>query len=80
MTEIDDLIVNRKYRGHGFGKKTLLQTLENTGSERMILLVAEWNTKDSTVKYSDIGIDFFMTCRGTQKTVQLNTIDSAEGF
>ena len=43
--EIDDLIVNIKYQGRGYGKKILLWALENIRTERVILHVAEWNER-----------------------------------
>ena len=43
--EIDDLIVNRKYQGLGYGRQILLWALEHMQSENVILHVAEWNRK-----------------------------------
>ncbi len=43
--EIDDLIVNRKYQGQGYGRQILLWALEHIQSEKVILHVAEWNRK-----------------------------------
>ena len=43
--EIDDLIVNRKYQGQGYGKQILLWALENMDSDRIILHVADWNKR-----------------------------------
>lgn len=43
--EIDDLIVNPKYQGKGFGKQILLWALENINSKRIILHVAAWNKR-----------------------------------
>ena len=43
--EIDDLIVNRKYQGQGYGKQILLWALEHMHSEKVILHVAKWNRK-----------------------------------
>ena len=43
--EIDDLIVNPKYQGKGYGKQILLWALENIKSKRIFLRVATWNKK-----------------------------------
>ena len=43
--EIDDLIVNTKYQGQGYGKQILLWALEHMNSERIILHVADWNKR-----------------------------------
>lgn len=43
--EIDDLIVNCKYQGQGYGKQILLWALDHIGSERIILHVADWNKR-----------------------------------
>jgi ribosomal protein S18 acetylase RimI-like enzyme len=45
--EIDDLIVNKKYQGRGFGKKLLLWAVNHIREytdEPITLTVAEWNT------------------------------------
>lgn len=43
--EIDDLIVNPKYQGLGYGRKILLWALAHMHTERVILHVAGWNEK-----------------------------------
>ncbi len=43
--EIDDLIVDRKYQGQGYGKQILLWALEHMDSEKIILHVADWNKR-----------------------------------
>ena len=43
--EIDDLIVNPKYQGQGYGKQILLWALEHMDSKRIILRVADWNKR-----------------------------------
>ena len=43
--EIDDLIVNSKYQGRGYGRQILLWALENINSKRIILRVAAWNKR-----------------------------------
>ena len=43
--EIDDLIVNRKFQGKGYGRQILLWALEHMNTERVILHVADWNKK-----------------------------------
>lgn len=44
-SEIDDLIVNRKYQGLGYGRQILLWALEHINAEKVILHVADWNEK-----------------------------------
>lgn len=46
--EIDDLIVNKKYQGKGYGKKLLLYAInkmQNLKVEKITLHVAKWNEK-----------------------------------
>ncbi|MDZ4992604.1 GNAT family N-acetyltransferase [Clostridium perfringens] len=46
--EIDDLIVNPKYQGKGYGKKLLLYAInkiQNLKAEKITLHVAKWNEK-----------------------------------
>ncbi len=43
--EIDDLIVNPRFQGKGYGKQLLLWALEHINTERIILHVAEWNKR-----------------------------------
>ena len=46
--EIDDLIVNPKYQGKGYGKKLLLfaiSSLQKRGKKPIFLHVANWNSK-----------------------------------
>ena len=43
--EIDDLIVDKRFQGCGYGRKILLWALKHIGSERIVLHVAEWNEK-----------------------------------
>ena len=43
--EIDDLIVNPKYQGQGYGRKILLWALSHMNSERIFLHVADWNQR-----------------------------------
>jgi ribosomal protein S18 acetylase RimI-like enzyme len=43
--EIDDLIVNTRFQGRGYGRQILLWALEHMNTERIILHVAEWNKK-----------------------------------
>ena len=52
--EIDDLLVNRLYQGHGYGKEILLWALQNMQSGHVILHVAEWNKKAINL-YKKIG-------------------------
>ena len=42
---IDDLIVNRKYQGQGYGWQILLWALSHMNSERIFLHVADWNQR-----------------------------------
>ena len=43
--EIDDLIVDPKYQGRGYGKQILLWALENIKTKNIFLRVADWNKK-----------------------------------
>ena len=43
--KIDDLIVNPKYQGQGYGRKILLWALSHMNSERIFLHVADWNQR-----------------------------------
>ena len=43
--EIDDLIVNRKYQGQGYGKQILLWAIEHMSTEKIVLHVSAWNEK-----------------------------------
>ena len=43
--EIDDLFVNPKYQGMGYGRQILLWALAHIRSDRIILHVAAWNRK-----------------------------------
>ena len=58
--EIDDLIVNRKYQGLGYGKQILLWALEHMHSEKVILHVAEWNQK-AICLYKKMGFEITKT-------------------
>ncbi len=54
--EIDDLIVNRRYQGRGYGRQILLWALEHMQSEKVILHVAEWNQK-AVFLYKKMGFE-----------------------
>ena len=43
--EIDDLIVNIRYQGQGYGRQILLWALSHIQADRVILHVAKWNQK-----------------------------------
>lgn len=43
--EIDDLIVNPKFQGQGFGKQLLLWALQNIQTGKVMLHVAAWNER-----------------------------------
>ena len=43
--EIDDLIVNPKCQGQGFGKQLLLWAIQNIQTEKVMLHVAAWNER-----------------------------------
>ena len=45
IARLDDLIVNSKYQGRGYGRQILLWALENINSKRIILRVAAWNKR-----------------------------------
>ena len=59
--EIDDLIVNPKYQGRGYGKQILLWALENIDSERIFLRVADWNKKAISL-YGKCGFEITGNC------------------
>jgi len=58
--EIDDLIVNPKFQGKGYGKQLLLWALEHVDTERVILHVAEWN-KRAVNLYTKNGFEIIET-------------------
>ena len=58
--EIDDLIVNPKFQGKGYGKQLLLWALEHVDTERVILHVAEWN-KRAVKLYTKNGFEIIET-------------------
>ena len=43
--ELDDLIVNIRYQGRGYGRQMLLWALSHMNKEKVILHVAQWNQK-----------------------------------
>ena len=43
--EIDDLLVNRRFQGRGYGRKILLWALERRKHARAVLHVAQWNQR-----------------------------------
>ena len=58
--EIDDLIVNSKYKGQGYGKQILLWALKNIQTQRPILHVAGWN-EEAVALYKNIGFEITET-------------------
>ena len=54
--EIDDLLVDKKYQGKGYGKQILLWEIENIDSGKIILHVAQWNEK-ATALYEKTGFE-----------------------
>ena len=44
-SEIDDLLVEKRFQGKGYGKQILLWALQNINANEIILHVAEWNQK-----------------------------------
>lgn len=58
--EIDDLIVNSKYQGMGYGKQILLWALKNIQIHRPILHVAGWNEKAINL-YKNVGFEITET-------------------
>lgn len=57
--EVDDLIVNQKYQGRGYGKKLLLWAMEQIrerSSEPIVLHVAERNAR-AVVIYKTVGFE-----------------------
>lgn len=43
--EIDDLIVDKRFQGQGYGKKILIWAIHHIGTEQIELHVAEWNQR-----------------------------------
>lgn len=58
--EIDDLIVNGKYQGNGYGKQILLWAIKNIQTERPVLHVAGWNEK-AIALYTSVGFEITET-------------------
>ena len=58
--EIDDLIVNRKYQGKGYGKQILLWAIKNMQTQRPILHVAGWN-EGAIDLYKKVGFEIIET-------------------
>ena len=54
--EIDDLLVDKKYQGKGYGKQILLWAIENINTGKIILHVAQWNEK-ATALYEKTGFE-----------------------
>ena len=44
-TEIDDLLVDRRYQGDGYGRQLLLRALEHIGTAHPTLHVSGWNER-----------------------------------
>ena len=44
-SELDDLIVDRRFQGQGYGKKILLWALEHMQGDQIVLHVAAWNER-----------------------------------
>lgn len=60
--EIDDLIVNCKYQGRGYGRQILLWALEHMHTERVVLHVADWNKKAISL-YKKTGFEIINTIK-----------------
>ena len=58
--EIDDLIVNGKYQGNGYGKQILLWAIKNIQTARPVLYVAGWNEK-AIALYKSVGFEITET-------------------
>ena len=58
--EIDDLLVDKKYQGKGYGRQILLWAIENINTEKIILHVAQWNEK-ATRLYEKTGFEITKT-------------------
>ncbi|MBO4242467.1 MAG: GNAT family N-acetyltransferase [Clostridiales bacterium] len=43
--EIDDLLVDKRYQGKGYGKKILIWAIENIKADTPVLHVAKWNKR-----------------------------------
>ena len=59
--EIDDLIVNIRYQGQGYGRRILLWALEHIHTDRIILHVAKWNQKAIRL-YQNTGFEITNHC------------------
>lgn len=44
-TEIDDLLVNKRYQGQGYGKKLLHWAISNISTSQPVLHVSGWNKR-----------------------------------
>ena len=58
--EIDDLLVDKKHQGKGYGRQILLWALENIGCDNIILHVAEWNAR-AVKLYKSVGFEVTKT-------------------
>ena len=58
--EIDDLLVDKKHQGKGYGRQILLWALENIRSKTVILHVAEWNQRAINL-YKSTGFEITKT-------------------
>lgn len=65
--EIDDLIVNGKYQGKGYGKQILLWAIKNIQTKRPILHVAGWNEK-AIALYKNAGFEITETIEITKES------------
>lgn len=64
-SEIDDLIVNKKYQNKGYGKQLLLwgmNHIRQTSNEPILLHVAKWNDK-AFMLYKKVGFVLTNTVR-----------------
>ena len=59
-SEIDDLLVDPKYQGRGYGRKLLLWALENISSDDITLHVADWNQR-AIALYKSVGFEITET-------------------
>ncbi|MBU3104658.1 GNAT family N-acetyltransferase [Clostridium gasigenes] len=62
--EIDDLIVNEKYQGNGYGKKLLnfaINYYQNNDVENISLGVVQWNDKAIKI-YMSVGFKAVVSC------------------
>lgn len=59
-TEIDDLLVNKRYQGQGYGKKLLHWAISNISTSQPVLHVSGWNKRALNL-YRETGFEVINT-------------------